>query len=375
MASAFDTIAKEGESSKDEKKQDIHDRIRIQTASQFRGTRPWKVLVEGRSGSGKSDFIATMPEWYIANGVDPDDILILVADLDDGIAPLFEQERTPYDLQDRIEIAVCTNFDDWLDVYEYFLDRLKRWKEDRGVMGTFAIDNLGKMWEWARSSYAEKSYGMTMRDLLLMRRRAALESNKRNLPVFDQMVDYGVINPYHNDPLEQMKLLSNQYFNYVWTAPVKEYDGRLVTQGQWENEFRVDFRVQKYREGEGDDAKFLADLVKFRGQSRGFSRLTNPTFQRFTKAIARIRELEAQERRVKGLTFKKPEVAPELQAIPKPIQSEDLTFETTEVAEVDISLPPEGGAFGDLASDMGPVNPKETQAKIDKQNEEGDLEW
>ena len=372
--SGFDTLAKGGVVNAEEPKVDIREKLQIRTAKERIGKRPWKMLVEGGSGCGKSDTIATVPEWYIDSGVDPDDILILVADLDDGLEPLFEQERTEYDLQDRIEIAVCTSFDDWLDTHEYFIDRLKRWKEDRGVMGMFAVDNLGKMWEWARSSYAEKSYGMSMRELLIQRRRMALEASKRTLPVFDQMVDYGVINPYHNDPLEKLKLMSNQYFHYLWTAPVKEYDGRLVTQGQWENEFRVDFTIHKYKDGEGADAKFYADLTKWRGQSRGFVRRQNPTFLRITNAIKHIRELEAQDRKVKSLSFKRPEPKDELKTPTAEVEEPVIVAVFDDGATT--TIPNDGGVFGNLKNDMTKsviTPPKKEETPIEEP--EGDLEW
>lgn len=262
--------------------------------------RPWKLLVEGFAGTGKSQLFLSVPEYeFEVLGTPPQNVMFELIDMDDGIIPLLEEGVCPYEYQKFIQYTLTANFNEWIAAYNRAKKNLIDHKKKTGHRGWLFVDNVGKVWEWARDKFCRDSYGVTMLELLELRRIQALEAGKRVLPVFDQLVDYAVINPLHNDIMEEIKVLSGKgWFNFIWSAPMKEYDGKYSLSGQWENPFRVDYEIRKYVEGEGTNLKYFADLIpgKHRSLKKSFVHLENPTLSRIIQAIEQLKKMERDER-------------------------------------------------------------------------------
>jgi len=298
----FENFKDEIEDGTEEREEQIEvmNEVPIVNGSSLVEDRVWKIMIDGESASGKTDFALGWINYEIEDlGKKPEDVLLCIIDLDDGVTPLLQQGRVKPQHRDRVLYLPCKDFASFLRSYEQFKPVLIEHNEKTGNKGMLFVDNMHQLWEWAREKYTKDSYGMTMEKLLILRRKKAIENNTF-VPTFDQISDYGIINPLHNDPLEDMKFESNRYFHYIWATPTKsEFETRKPKPGgQKDNILRVDYHLRKYTEGEDVNLRYFADLIKNRGLSRTFVHLENPTFSRFAKAIETIKEADKNVREI-----------------------------------------------------------------------------
>lgn len=295
------------------------------------GTRPYKIQLEGEFKAGKSRFaLSVLNHLYFNEGLKPEEIKFVIIDLDNGMIPLFEQGLVPEELLDSIEYKMCTDFSEILEATDYAFKVLEKHVEEHGLKGAWIIiDNMGMAWEWTRDYYSRMVYGRTMKDMLMESKKRALSraaqkgKTSGRIPgnPYDQMTDYAIINPLHNDWAESIK---NSGYNFLWTALLKyeeiEIAGNQRTkvakaEGQKHNSARVDFIVRK----EKVEENFYGHLIGSRYTSGKFRQVKDLSYTKFLEEIGKIKEREAYTRGKqwsklrdkKGITTKKAKPEPE----------------------------------------------------------------
>ena len=273
------------------------------------GERAYKIQVEGEKKCGKTRFCLSILNYlYYERGLNPDEILIVWIDLDNGLVPLVKQDLIPKDLIKCIEYHLCLDFGEVIEKTDEGIDILNAHIKKHGSAGAWLIvDNMGKAWEGARDYYSRAVYGKPMKELLIEAKQRALDRSaaKRGkkhgrIPAqeFDQLTDYGIINPLHNDWADKIK---DSNVNFVWTALLKyeekEVRGNRKTviargEGQKHNAARVDFIVRKKL----DEGRYLTDLHGSRYTSNLFRNEEDLEFVDFVENINNTMEIEKKKR-------------------------------------------------------------------------------
>lgn len=283
-------------------------KVQFQKISEVIGeSRPWKIQVEGEFKAGKSRFaLSVLKHLYIEEGLKPEEIKFIIIDLDNGVIPLIGQGLAPPELisANSIEYMMCTDFSEVLEATEEAFKILEEHKKKYGLKGCWLmVDNMGMAWEWARDYFSRIVYGKPMQELLIEAKKRALNNAAQKgktsgrIPgnPFDQMTDYAIINPLHNDWAESIK---NSGYNFIWTALLKyeeiEAAGnqhiRVVKpEGQKHNSARVDFILRKTVE----DDTYLGAMVGSRQTSGKFAQIKDMDFTAFIKELNKIKERES----------------------------------------------------------------------------------
>jgi hypothetical protein len=269
--------------------------------------RPWKIQMEGEFKSGKSRFaLSVLKHLYIEEGLKPEEIKFIIIDLDNGVVPLIGQGLVPPELiqSNSIEYMMCTDFSEVLEATAEAFNILEEHKKKYGLKGCWLmIDNMGMAWEWARDYFSRIVYGKPMQELLIEAKKRALNNAAQKgktsgrIPgnPFDQMTDYAIINPLHNDWAESIK---NSGYNFIWTALLKyeeiEAAGnqhiRVVKpEGQKHNSARVDFILRKVIE----DDVYLGLMVGSRQTSGKFAQVKDMDFTAFIRELNKIKDRES----------------------------------------------------------------------------------
>jgi len=273
------------------------------------GERAFKIQAEGEKKTGKSRFCLSVLNYlYFERGLNPEEILVVWIDLDNGLVPLVEQELIPVELVKCIEYHLCTDFGEVLEKTDEGIEMLEKHIKKYGSAGAWLmIDNMGKAWEGARDYYSRAVYGKPMKDLLIEAKQRALDRSAATkgkkhgrIPAqeFDQLTDYGIINPLHNDWADKIK---DSNINFIWTALLKyeekEVRGNQKTvvargEGQKHNAARVDFIIRKKL----DEGRYLTNLIGSRYTSNLFGNEEDFEFGDFIKIINKTMEVEKKKR-------------------------------------------------------------------------------
>ena len=253
-----------------------------------------RIQVEGHRKTGKSDFILSIIEHLAERGYSPQSLMVVIFDWDlGGILPLLKRGRIPLEYKESI---IYCPLDDIMEAHNIWAEVKPKLEEHARKYGPetawVCIENMGQMWESTRDSFSRIVYDEPLYKRLLNAKKAAKMSGKKKLPEFDQMQDYGVINPMHNDL--RNSILSGK-FNVVVTTHLKDvYENReivgYVGDGQKNNEAFVDFILRKKVVA----GKFFADLMGSRFTKILFRDLENPTFTSFWEMIYKIMDKESK---------------------------------------------------------------------------------
>lgn len=273
--------------------------------------RPWKIQMEGNFKEGKSRFcLSVLLYLYHVLKLKPEEICVVWIDLDNGLIPLVKQGLIPPELEKRILYYMCSDFSEVLEATDKALVVLNEHKSQYGLRGAWLIvDNMGIAWEGARDLYSLSVYGVPMKDKIMDAKKKALQKAAQKgktdgrIPavVFDQMTDYAVINPLHNEWAEQIK---NSGVNFIWTALLKyeetEVSGNkkikvVKPEGQKFNSARVDFIIRKFK----DDNAFFGSLIGSRYTENVFTRIKDLNFTKFVEEIDKIMDAERKIRQRK----------------------------------------------------------------------------
>lgn len=271
------------------------------------GIRSYKIQVEGEMKCGKTRFCLSVVNYlYFERKLKPEEILVVWIDLDNGLIPLIHQKLIPDELTKCIQYHLCTDFGEVLEATDAAIAILKKHIEKHGPMGAWLIiDNMGKAWEGARDYYSRSVYGKSMRDLLFQRKIEAIQKSAAKtgktsgrIPAreFDQLTDYGIINPLHNDWADEIK---DSNINFMWTALLKYEEKEVIGnkktvvargEGQKHNAARVDFIIRRKLE----EGRYLSDLMGSRYTSQLFSNVEDMDFTEFREMIEATMEREGK---------------------------------------------------------------------------------
>lgn len=259
----------------------------------------WKVLCAASAGDGKTHFGLSVLLYLARELKLPlDKIQICYLDLDGGLSPLLKrlvlnQQVTPQEVA-RIKYYPCKDFEEILDATEDAYKTLELHKSTHGVEGAWIIvDNLEKSWEWSRELYSITAYGQEITDRMMEARKSQIfakraGSGAKGEAIFNQQLDYGVINPLHNRWSGQFPLSG---FNFVWLSPWKvDEKTKEWRYGQKQNEQKVDYTFFKYRIAKGEPTQ--GDIIKSRSTETLIKQIKEPDFTHFVKAIKEQEEKE-----------------------------------------------------------------------------------
>lgn len=259
----------------------------------------WKVLCAASAGDGKTHFGLSIL-WYLTKELKLPlaTIRICYLDLDGGLSPLIKrlvlnQTITPEEVS-RIKYYPCRDFEQILESTEDAYAVLDIHKQEFGVLGTWIIvDNLEKAWEWSRELYSITAYGQEITDRMMEARKTQIfakraGSGAKGEAIFNQQLDYGVINPLHNRWSGRFPLSG---FNFVWLSPWKvDEKTKEWRYGQKQNEQKVDYTFFKYRIAKGEPVQ--GDIIKSRSTETLIKQIKNPDFTGFVRAIRDQEEKE-----------------------------------------------------------------------------------
>lgn len=216
-----------------------------------------RLQVEGDKDSGKSTFILSMMNHLRDIMKLPDEeILVCIMDFDKrGIGRLLKKNVIPNTLQKRIIYWKCEDIMDAYDAWDYMRVKLKKHIRRCGhTAGAWiVIENAGAMWEFAQDYYAETIEGMSMRELLIKKKKEAKRKGHIAFSAFGSQRDaYKVINPLHNNLRNS---ITNSDFNVIFTCHLKDIygdsesgtEGKIVGkkgEGQKKNEADMDFIIR-----------------------------------------------------------------------------------------------------------------------------------
>ena len=271
------------------------------------------VAVIGPAGVGKTYTFISLIDYLIdVKGLLPEEIHIEYIDMDSGLVELLDQIPFPEAYLDSLTYTLCVDFFDITDATEAAYERLAAHKEQYGPDGCFIIvDNMEKAWEFSRNDVCEAIYSVPM-TVKMKEARASQEKAKRNgtkgKPVFNQQLDYAIINPLHNDWAESFKTSG---FNFIWMSPwhyedIKDENDKVVGVqlrfGQKANDLRVSYIIRKYFDDKG---KRRVDFFKSRATQTLLKGLTDVSWTGIFAEVAKLAALEKRERiaKMKTRTF------------------------------------------------------------------------
>lgn len=272
------------------------------------------VAVIGPAGVGKTHTLISLIDHLIdVKGLLPEEIHIEYIDLDSGLVELLDQIPFPEAYLDSLTYTLCVDFFDITDATEAAFERLAAHKEQYGPDGCFImVDNMAKAWEFSRNDVCQAIYGVSM-TVKMKEARASQEKAKRNgtkgKGVFNQQLDYAIINPLHNDWAESFKTSG---FNFIWMSPwhyedIKDENDKVVGVqlrfGQKANELRVSYIIRKYFDDKG---KRRVDFFKSRATQTLLKGLTDVSWTGIFAEVAKLAEIEKRERTAKMKTRKFP---------------------------------------------------------------------
>lgn len=265
-----------------------------------------RMQVEGGKDSGKSTFILSMMAHLRKKMKLPKkEILVCIMDFDKrGIGRLLKKNAIPKSLQKRIIYWKCTDIMDAYDAWDYMEVKLKKHVKKYGhTAGAWiVIENTGAMWDFAQDYYAETIEGMTMRELLLKKKKEAKRKGHTAFSTFGSQRDaYKVINPLHNNLRNS---ITNSDFNVIFTCHMKDVygnaesgtEGKIVGQkgeGQKKNVADMDFIIRCTIEQKSNT--YLKQLRASKDTSLKFKKEKDMDFTRFWKWIYAIMKREAEK--------------------------------------------------------------------------------
>jgi hypothetical protein len=209
------------------------------------------------------------------------------------------------------------------------------------------VDNMGMAWEWTRDYFSRIVYGKPMQELLIEAKKRALNNAAQRgktsgrIPgnPFDQMTDYAIINPLHNDWAESIK---NSGYNFIWTSLLKyeevEAAGNqhirvIKPEGQKHNSARVDFILRKVIE----EDVYLGSMIGSRQSSGKFAHIKDMDFTCFIRELNKIKERETSVRNRKwdeiSANRKGEKASPKLSDSEKTEETEETTEIITQPVE------------------------------------------
>lgn len=265
-----------------------------------------RMQIEGGKDAGKSTFVLSMMSHLSKKMKMPDEeILVCIMDFDKrGIGRLLKKNVIPKSLQKRIIYWKCTDIMDAYDAWDYMRSKLNKHVKRCGhTAGAWiVIENTGAMWDFAQDYYAETIEGMSMRELLLKKKKEAKRKGHVAFSAFGSQRDaYKVINPLHNNLRNK---ITDSDFNVIFTCHLKDVygnaesgtEGKVVGQkgeGQKKNDADMDFIIRCTLDHKSNS--HLKQLRASKDTDLKFKKEKDMNFTRFWKWIYVIMKREAEK--------------------------------------------------------------------------------
>lgn len=306
------------------KTRSVRGKLEILSSKDIRKQQPWKLMLAGGEGTGKTHFSLTFLQYaYYDLCLNIDEILMVFVDPDAGTSRLLDAGVVEDFLQDRIVHIIPKNWNELMEAtdqaYEMLSEHIQKYGERGRIGSLIVVENRGVCWQWAQDDYSESVYGKSLVEKQEDAKKLAVSKDKATQPTFNRMLDYGVINPKYNAWAEGMK---NCGFNFIWTAWYKEVttqkgDGReeivsQKTEGQRADPGRTDVILKFHIR----DGKYLVDLEKRRGLTSRFVDQENVDFSMFVKnyKILQQADRKRREEQFKALEEKRRKILEKQQA-------------------------------------------------------------
>ena len=232
---------------------------------------PWRMMVWGQPGMGKTHFAYTMPKpiCYIDT---------------EGKAELIAHK---FDMADEdFRLWQPKTFEEAENALEQAFSYLDYYKETEGKIGTIVVDSMSIMWELAQQHHIDEFYGGNK----------PIDGLKTAIGN-QGMGDWVHIKRYHNQDFRQ-RMLDSPY-NLLWTAMEDEdyqrkmEDGLskvpMKPSGEKTNVYKITDVVRMEKDGKGRPVAMCqkSGLTKYK-----YGGLTFATFDKHKDLTAKIEELE-----------------------------------------------------------------------------------
>lgn len=279
-------------------------RIKALSSKDIKKRRPWMILASGDEGTGKTHFCLTYLLYaYYEIGLEPEDIMMIMIDPDDGVARLLDVDVVPEKLQERIIFYNPRNWKDLIAATDDGYEKLTKHIDKRGLKGwhgsVIIVENKGVCWDWAQDDYVQEIYKKTLAEKALDAKKIAIADEKGSHPTLSPMRDYGVINKKYDAWADGMK---NSRFNFIWTAhfkavTVSEGGGKeKVVKEKIEGKRSVPGKIDVLIKFHQDDGKFMADITKGRGLSTRVKNQENMDFTEFVRIFNLLQKNDKKRR-------------------------------------------------------------------------------
>lgn len=279
-------------------------KIKALTSKDIKKRRPWMILASGDEGTGKTHFGLTYLLYaYYEVGLEPEEIMMIMIDPDDGVARLLEVDVVPEKLQERIVFYYPKNWKDLIVATDDAYEKLAKHVDEHALRGwrgsIIIVENKGLCWDWAQDDYVQEIYKKTLVEKALDAKKIAIADEKGSHPTLSPMLDYGVINRKYDAWADGMK---NSGFNFIWTAhfkavTVSEGGGKeKIVKEKVEGKRSIPGKVDVLIKFHQDDGKFMADIPKGRGLSTRVENQENMDFTEFVRIFNLLQKSDKKRR-------------------------------------------------------------------------------
>ena len=278
--------------------------VKALTSKDIKKRRPWMILASGDEGTGKTHFALTYLLYaYYEVGLEPEEIMMMMIDPDDGVARLLDVDVIPEKLQERITFYHPKSWKDLIVATDDAYERLAEHIDKNGLKGwrgsIIIVENKGLCWDWAQDDYVQEVYKKTLGEKALEAKKIAIADEKGMHPTLSPMRDYGVINKKYDAWADGIK---NSGFNFIWTAhfkavTVSEGGGKeKVVKEKIEGKRSVPGKIDVLIKFHQDDGKFMADITKGRGLSTRVENRENMDFTDFVGIFTLLQKNDKKRR-------------------------------------------------------------------------------
>lgn len=242
----------------------------------------------GQSGSGKTHFLLSLFEALEEHhNIAPEDAKVYVLDGDGGMAKLVQRGLLPSKYRQSLHYNLGHSWESVNVACEKVLADAPLWREEHGPASAWLlIDNVYKIYRWARDDYSKSVYGMSEVERAKVQRKKALQQNKGNLPTFNRRDDYGNINQMFTSQFWDPIMYSG--INVLATFPTYEdwddtKNGRVLKDFSYSCQKQVVHDLDDiiwFRTPPADPDRHLATYRKRRTASKGFKDVPDLTLHR-----------------------------------------------------------------------------------------------
>ncbi len=290
--------------------------------------------------------------------------MVIYLDFDlKGAQPLFKMQTVNKSLNKCFHYMPCS---DWEDAYANMkkgMAMLKEHEKRWGRMGCwFIIDNADKAWAHCRTDFV---YGVTgtdmntmMADIRMKHPGKNSEAKKVQAEAINEKMDYGVINPMHNE--EWMDRMVGSGYHMMILSPPKdriivigEIGGKKIKEkvielgGAKNNRHAMHYIWELYTSEDGHT--YFAKLAKTRYTGKKGDVVTNPHWHKLRMQMERLEKEQLATKAIRHAKFDYFDELPDLDNLPIVDEQPATTF----LDNIEITPPMSDDPLGQLPAIPG----------------------